>query len=221
MTKASDDLAPVLVLDVNETLLDITTLEPVFARLFGDAAMMREWFAQLILYSQTMTLSGRYTPFGELAVGALRMLADIHGQSVSNSDVDDLKRHLGAMPAHSDALPALSRLRDAGFRLVTLTNSAPSPAPSALERAGLRELFENTFSVEAVQRVQTRSGNLPVRRDGTGCSNIRSLPRCLPSVGHDRRPGSRLPGCSRLAATQCIDACSGSSTTGLRVTGSA
>ena len=29
--------ASVIVFDVNETLLDITTLEPLFARLFGDA----------------------------------------------------------------------------------------------------------------------------------------------------------------------------------------
>lgn len=45
-----------IVFDVNETLLDITTLEPLFARVFGDASVLREWFAELILYSQTMTL---------------------------------------------------------------------------------------------------------------------------------------------------------------------
>jgi 2-haloacid dehalogenase len=61
---------PNIVFDVNETLLDITTLEPLFDRVFGGPGIMREWFAQLILYSQTMTLSGLYTPFGELAVGA-------------------------------------------------------------------------------------------------------------------------------------------------------
>ena len=39
----------VIVFDVNETLIDLTTLEPLFVRLFGEAAVMREWFAQLIL----------------------------------------------------------------------------------------------------------------------------------------------------------------------------
>ena len=65
----------IIVFDVNETLLDITTLEPLFDRVFGDPSSLREWFAQLILYSQAMTLSGLYTPFGELAVGTLRMVA--------------------------------------------------------------------------------------------------------------------------------------------------
>jgi 2-haloacid dehalogenase len=145
--------APIIVFDVNETLLDITTLEPLFERIFGDPSVLREWFAQLILYSQTLTLGGRYSPFGELAVGTLRMLASIHGTTVDASDIDELQERMGTMPAHPDVSPALSGLRDAGFRLVTLTNSAPSAAsPSALERAGLSEFFERGFSVAEVRK---------------------------------------------------------------------
>lgn len=147
-----DNPASIIVFDVNETLLDITTLEPLFARVFGDGAVLREWFAQLILYSQTMTLSGLYTPFGALAVGALHMVGTIRGVAIADADIDELKERMGAMPAHSDALPALSRLRDAGFRLVTLTNSASGGSPTPLERAGLGEFFECSFSVEAVRK---------------------------------------------------------------------
>ena len=42
--------------------------------------------------------------------------------------------------------------RDAGFRLVTLTNSAGSAAPTPLEKAGIHDFFERHFSVEAVRR---------------------------------------------------------------------
>ena len=87
-----DALPSIIVFDVNETLLDITTLEPLFDRVFGDRAVLREWFAQLILYSQTMTLSGLYTPFGVLAVGSLRMVAAIHGVTAADSDIDELKK---------------------------------------------------------------------------------------------------------------------------------
>ncbi|MDE0491855.1 hypothetical protein NK638_10035 [Psychrobacter sp. A3] len=132
----------VIVFDVNETLLDITTLAPLFVRLFGDENMLREWFAQLVLYSQTMTLSGLYTPFGELGIGALQMSADIHQITLTEDDIDELKAHMSNMPAHSDAVPALTKLREAGFRLVTLTNSAPSAAPTPLEQAGLTTLAE-------------------------------------------------------------------------------
>lgn len=143
---------PIIVFDVNETLLDITTLEPLFERVFGDRALLREWFANLILYSQTMNLCGRYTPFGKLAAGTLRMLASVHQVALAASDIDDLQARMGNMPAHPDVLPALNGLRDAGFRLVTLSNSASGASPSALERAGLATFFERSFSVETVKK---------------------------------------------------------------------
>lgn len=58
---------PVLVFDVNETLLDLETLSPVFDRIFGDPAIMRDWFAQLVLYSQSLTLAGIESDFAQLA----------------------------------------------------------------------------------------------------------------------------------------------------------
>lgn len=142
----------IIVFDVNETLLDLTTLEPLFARVFGDGQVLREWFAQLILYSQTLTLAGLYTTFGALGVGTLRMVASIHGLALADGDIDELKQRMNTMPAHADAVPALGRLRDAGFRLVTLTNSASTTSPTPLERAGLAAFFERSFSVEAVRR---------------------------------------------------------------------
>jgi len=147
---SSDTSVPIIVFDVNETLLDITTLEPLFARLFGKKILLREWFAQLVLYSQTVTLSGLYTPFGELGISALQMTADIHNVRLIDSDVDELKERMSKMPAHPDVVPALTKLREAGFRLVTLTNSANSASPTPLEKAGIIHFFEQHFSVEAV-----------------------------------------------------------------------
>lgn len=142
----------VIVFDVNETLLDIETLQPFFQRVFGDAAVMRQWFAELILYSQALTLSGGYTEFGRLAVAVLTMIAAIRGISLQAGDVEDFKDHMGRLPAHQDAAPALELLRDAGFRMVTLTNSAAAAGTAVLAKAGLSHYFEKQFSVETVQR---------------------------------------------------------------------
>lgn len=149
---SSTPLPSVIVFDVNETLLDIETLAPLFARLFGDENILREWFAQLVLYSQAMTLSSLYTPFGELGVGALKMTADIHKITLTDQDINEFKQLMSEMPAHPDAMPALTKLRDAGFRLVTLTNSASSASPTPLEKAGLSAFFERSFSVETVKK---------------------------------------------------------------------
>lgn len=147
---SSQPNSSILVFDVNETLLDIESLTPLFSRLFGEPAILREWFAQLVLYSQTLTLSGIYTPFGELGIGALQMTATIHGVNLSNADIDEFKQRMSNMPAHKEVLSALTKLKQAGFRLVTLTNSPSGASPTPLEKAGLSDLFEQHFSVDKV-----------------------------------------------------------------------
>jgi len=142
--------APILVFDVNETLLDLTTLEPLFESLFGERRAMRDWFAELVSYAQTLTLAGYYRPFNEVAAATLRLRGEVAGVAISRADCQALGAALTAMPAVDDAAPALARLRAAGFRLVTLTNSPLAPTPTPLERAGLAGYFEQHFSVDGV-----------------------------------------------------------------------
>ncbi|WP_082975041.1 haloacid dehalogenase type II [Mycobacterium sp. 1245805.9] len=140
----------VLVFDVNETLIDIDSLAPLFVDKFGDERVLREWFAQLVMYSMTITLAGNYVDFSTLAQGVLRMLGDVHHVNVTNHDVGRLKTGLLTMPALPDAAEGLAALRDNGFRLVTLTNSPPNPnGPTALQNSGLADFFEQQLSVDA------------------------------------------------------------------------
>jgi 2-haloacid dehalogenase len=140
----------VLVFDVNETLIDIESMTPLFERVFGDPQAMREWFNQLVLYSMTATLSGHYVDFFSLGQGLLQMLASTHRMAITDDDVARLKHAMLTMPAHPDVEEGLRALRDNGFRLVTLTNSPPNPdGHSPLEHAGLSHFFEQTFSVDA------------------------------------------------------------------------
>jgi 2-haloacid dehalogenase len=142
----------ICVFDVNETLLDIEFIAPLFQRLFGNRQVLREWFAQLILYSGAITLSGPYTTFFTLGQGVLKMLGTIHHVSVQESDVDELRTRMLTMPAHPDVPAGLKQLKDANFRLVTLTNSPPDPETSPLRHAGIDGWFEKSFSIDRVRR---------------------------------------------------------------------
>src|SRR5947208_2996595 len=140
----------VLVFDVNETLIDIEALSPLFEQILGEAQAMREWFGQLVMYSMTTALSGAYVDFFTLGQGVLRMLGEIHGSPITDEDLGRVKLAMTTMPAHPDVADGLAALRDNGFRLVTLTNSPPNPrGPSPLESAGLGGYFERQFSVDA------------------------------------------------------------------------
>jgi 2-haloacid dehalogenase len=140
----------VLVFDVNETLIAIDAMEPLFAQIFGDARVAREWFGQLVTYSMTTAHSGHYVDFFTLGQGVLRMLGAIHGKAITDEDINRIKHAMLTMPAHPDVAEGLAALRENGFRLVTLTNSPPNPSgASPLENAGLGVYFECQFSVDA------------------------------------------------------------------------
>ena len=81
----------VLVFDVNETLIDIEAMAPVFEQTLGDAHAVREWYGQLVVYSMTTALSGCYVDFFTLGQGVLRMLAEIRGLTISDEDLVRIK----------------------------------------------------------------------------------------------------------------------------------
>jgi 2-haloacid dehalogenase len=67
---------PLIVFDVNETLLDLGTMEPTFERIFGEKSAMHLWFADMILYSAALTVAGCYVPFTDIGSAVMKMLAD-------------------------------------------------------------------------------------------------------------------------------------------------
>jgi hypothetical protein len=117
-------LAPrkhVIVFDVNETLLDICALEPLFARLFGDVRVMRQWFGELVLYSEALTLSGRYIDFAELGEAVLRMLAE-----------------------RADAAPEGCTQKSEGYVLSGAVHERPGAAPVARTTIGRARSSESS-----------------------------------------------------------------------------
>ena len=48
---------PLIVFDVNETLLDLDSMAPIFECIFGERLAVRLWFDDLIIYSQALTPS--------------------------------------------------------------------------------------------------------------------------------------------------------------------
>lgn len=141
-----------LIFDVNETLLDLDTLAPEFSRLFGDERVVREWFGQVILYSQALTLCNEYANFGEVGGAVLHMLGQIKNVVISHRDADSLRQAVSSMPAHADVPASLQQLKDAGFKMVTLTNNPSATAHSQLSRAGIAGFFDRQFSIDDVVR---------------------------------------------------------------------
>jgi 2-haloacid dehalogenase len=142
---------PLIVFDVNETLLDLGTMEPTFQRIFGDKNAMRLWFADLILYSAALTVAGVYVPFTDIGAAVMKMLADTRGIKISDDDKKELTDKFSTMPPHPEVPSALRKLRNAGFRLFCLTDNLLEVQTRQLEHGGIVDLFERRFSADGVK----------------------------------------------------------------------
>ena len=141
-----------IVFDVNETLLDLSAMDPEFERVFGDPAVRGIWFAQVLQNSLVATLTGKYDDFGKIAGAALDMTAQRYGIELYQEDRSAILGRVRVLPAHPDVAAGLQRLKQAGFRLVTLTNSPPQVVEAQLKSSALAEYFEGSFSVDAIRR---------------------------------------------------------------------
>jgi 2-haloacid dehalogenase len=142
---------PLIVFDVNETLLDLQTMEPTFERIFGEKGAMRLWFADLILYSAALTVAGCYVPFTDIGSAVMKMLADTRGIRIDDRDKKELTEKFSTMPPHPEVPAALRKLRDAGFRLFTLTDNLLEVQTRQLEHGGIADQFERRFSADGVK----------------------------------------------------------------------
>jgi 2-haloacid dehalogenase len=147
-------MARVCVFDVNETLLDLRALDPHFEQVFGDAGVRRAWFLQLLQSALVATVTGAYSNFGEVGGAALEMVAEREGVDLSDEDRQKILGGMRELPPHPEVAESLGRLRDAGLRLATLTNSTRQVAEAQMESSGLRDYFEQILSADDVKRLK-------------------------------------------------------------------
>jgi 2-haloacid dehalogenase len=191
--QALDRPPSVLVFDVAESLLDLQALRPLFQRMFGDGAVIDDWFGETILYSESATLTNTFAPFGQLGAGVLRMLGGIHNVSISEADVAELSKGLASLPPHPDVPDSLRKLKAAGYRLVTLTDSPATPGRGPLQAAGLGDLFEQQFTAETIRRYKPARETYQMVAQGTG-TQLSQL--CMIASHPWDLIGARAAGCS-------------------------
>jgi 2-haloacid dehalogenase len=138
----------VLLLDVNETLSDLSPMGDRFAEVGLPPHLAPVWFAGLLRDGFAVTVTGRPASFKEIGADVLR----IQAAGVEGVDADAAIEHvLGAfsmLDLHPDALKGLRELQDSGIRMATLTNGAAAIPETLLERAGVHDVVERFLSVD-------------------------------------------------------------------------
>ena len=147
-------MQPVLLFDVNESLLDLKTLEPHFKTHFGDQIMVSEWFDQVIQTAMLSVILGWSRNFSDVGRSALEMVVERHDLSLSENMLSDIVGGMRKLSPHDDVIPALKKLKSLNFRMAALTNSPVAVAQEQLAHAGLIDFFETVISVEEVKTLK-------------------------------------------------------------------
>ena len=142
----------VIVFDLIGTLLDLRAMDPHFERFFGEAAVRKEWFMQTIQLAMAATLTNAYEDFGVQADTGLEITARHYKVSMLGEEKNLILGTLRKLRPYPEVGQSLQRLRDAGLRLATLTNSTAQVAEAQLTHAGLREHFEQVISADEIHR---------------------------------------------------------------------
>ena len=139
-----------IVLDVNETLSDMSPLASTFEEVGAPRAAAPLWFATTLRDGFALGMAGQNAPFLDLAKDVLRtVLAPyVADEQQRDAAVETVLGAFGALDTHPDVPDALRDLREAGIRLVTLSNGSARVAESLLGRAGLTDTVEQMLSVE-------------------------------------------------------------------------
>lgn len=165
----------VIVFDLIGTLLDLRVMDPHFERFFGDAAVRKEWFTQTLQLAMAALLTDSYEDFGVQADTGLEITARRYKVSMLGEEKNLILGTLRKLRPFPDVGESLRRLRDAGLRLATLTNSTAQTAEAQLAHAGLREYFEQVISTDEIRcfKPAPEVYHLAARRMGVEAGQVR------------------------------------------------
>ncbi len=152
---ADQDKAPpkIIFFDVNETLLDLDAMKSsVSEALGGREDLMALWFSTMLHHSLVDTSTGQYHGFGEIGVASLMMVAENNNIDITPEAAKTaIAIPLTSLPPHPDVIDGLKRLKEAGYTIVSLTNSSNAGVKAQFEFAGLTSFFDQRLSIEDIK----------------------------------------------------------------------
>jgi 2-haloacid dehalogenase len=141
----------VLFFDSNETMLDLNAMKPAVTKAFrGRDDLMPLWFTTMLQYSLVDTVTCDYHDFGTIGAACMQMIAQGHGIEITKNEAQNAVAAIRKLPAHPDVPPALKEMKDAGFRMYTLTNSPGPVMEEQVNNAGIARYFDGLLTVDGL-----------------------------------------------------------------------
>ena len=137
---------------MNETLLNLSVLTKSFDHYFNDKFVMKYWFTKLLHTSSMMGAMDEYKNFGQLSEVVLENIFYEKGIPLTEEIKVDILGSFRTLPAYEDVPKALKILRQHKIRTIAVSNSSSEMIKEQLTNAGILDLFDAWYSVDAVKK---------------------------------------------------------------------
>jgi 2-haloacid dehalogenase len=143
---------PVLLFDVNETLLDMTPLKNAINTLLEEPMAFKIWFGMVLHHSLVDNCTNQYHDFSTIAAAMLKMTATSLNKTITEEEAKKALSVIKNLKAYPDVLKGLQLLKENGFRLATLTNSPENALKEQLINSNLTDIFELALSIDTLKK---------------------------------------------------------------------
>lgn len=138
--------------DMNETLLDLSLLKKNFKKSFDDDYVLKYWFTKLLHTSTIMGSMGEYKNFEKLAEIVLESVFHENSKPLTVSTKAEILGSFRNLPAYDDVPAAIKILRQNDIRVIAVSNSSLEMMKEQLTNAGIIELFDTYYFVDATKK---------------------------------------------------------------------
>src|SRR6201981_3641798 len=133
----------VVAFDVIETLMSLEPLRERLTEIGQPPHLLEAWYTRTLRDGMALSATGDFVPFNDVAEAALRGLTSY---TVSDEQVAQVMAGFNELPAFPDAMPAMTKLTEAGVRVACLTNGSGHLPCGFLNDPGLGSLVGRVIS---------------------------------------------------------------------------
>lgn len=139
-------------LDVYQTLLDLSDLEKRVNELLNSRRGYALWFEMFMEYLFVENSLGQFNDFTEIGKATMQMAGKKLGVAVKVEQAEDVIELLKHIPLRASVPDGLSRLTAIGIPLAALTNAPWKIVSDRMERTGLVSYFEKVLTADQFRK---------------------------------------------------------------------
>lgn len=141
-----------ILLDVYETILDMSEIQHKVNHLLNSSKGYRLWFELFMQYCFVSNTTNQYQPFTAIAKATMVLAANMLGVQLTENKQEEILWLLKHLPLKANVREGLSLISDEGYELAALTNSPWSTVAERMEPTGLISYFQFVMSAEEIKK---------------------------------------------------------------------